>query len=235
MKKIAMSIILAVTASACSSQSDEERYAEPATGPQDVVDANYCADLQQQMVGSKLPVVNEVHSDYKSFVKSKPSVEPLTSHQYVNYLPLMVKGQPQDFPAIISCKLKTEDVIKQTFGEDAAATEGSCQQFINRDLKRALSTISDREPVFAADAIVIEEDEVVRMGPKWLKPWPYPVAYLGEDGALHLRSKALLVPFSKLIPMPDRFKGTHYCHLPTAQYLEAVLLGDIKVAELVAE
>ena len=28
--------------------------------------------------------------------------------------------------------------------------------------------------------------------------------------------------------MPARFLGTHYCHLPTPQYIRGILVGDIK-------
>ena len=74
---------------------------------------------------------------------------------------------------------------------------------------------------------VIDEDEITRMGPKWLNPWPFETATRDAENILHFRSKALLVPYSVLIPMPARFKGTHYCHLPTKQYIQALLTDAI--------
>jgi hypothetical protein len=210
----------------------EDRYKPLADGPQDVIDANYCGQLQQLMVQTSLAVINDSHQSYGSFIKSKPAIEPLTSHQYVNYLPLIVGGEAQDFPAIVSCKLKTADLIKDTYGEDKAKEEGSCQQFVERDLVSVIFGLQGQTLAFNPSTIVVDEDEMSSIGPSWLKPWPYQTAYAGAKGNLHLRSKALLVPFSVFIPMPDRFKGTHYCHLPTKQYLRAVLLGDISVSAL---
>ena len=120
-------------------------------------------------------------------------------------------------------------MINETYGDGKAGEEQSCKRIVQQILEQAANELGAEETVFNTEAVVIEDDEVVRMGPKWLKPWPYPILFTGEQGILHMRSKALLVPFSVFIPMPDRFKGTHYCHLPTPQYLRAVLVGDIKV------
>ena len=220
--------LLLISTSACA--ESEKTYTAPASGPQDVIAAEFCAGVQQSMVNTSLPVDNVIHADYDSFVKSKPEIEPLTSHQYVHYLPLAVRGQPEDFPAIVSCKLKTADLIGDTYGEDKAGEERSCKHIVEQTLAQVVSALDVNTAVFKPEAVVVEDDEVVRMGPKWLKPWPYPVAFIGEQGGLHLRSKALLVPFSVFIPMPDRFKGTHYCHLPTPQYLRAIMSGDIVVS-----
>jgi len=38
----------------------------------------------------------------------------------------------------------------------------------------------------------------------------------------------MLIDYTVWIPMPARFLGTHYCHLPTPQYIRGVLVGDIE-------
>ena len=72
--------------------------------------------------------------------------------------------------------------------------------------------------------VVFEEDESAYMGPDWLDPWPYPVATVEDDGKLHIRAKAMHIPYAWYIPMPDRFKGVHYCHLVPPAYLQQLLL-----------
>lgn len=190
--------------------------------------ADYCSDAQKTMASTSLDVINTVHTDRKSFTKSKASTEPLTTHQHVDWQPLVVAGKERLFPVLISCKLKTTDRLKGVYGEASAGEERDCKTLLGQSLEKVISGFGNQPLQFSAAGIVVEDDELVRMGPSWLEPWPYQTAYVDESNRLHLRSKALLVPFSLFIPMPDRFKGTHYCHLPTPQYLAAILAGDIK-------
>ena len=78
----------------------------------------------------------------------------------------------------------------------------------------------------SASSLVVDDEDLTFIGPMWLRPWPFEPLYRGEDGQLHLRTRALYVPFNWWIPMPDRFKGTYYCHLIAPWYLEALLRGD---------
>lgn len=226
-----VSLVLGMTGCGGDKGGDktEKKHIALAEGPQIVMPSDYCGELQGIMASTSLDVINVVHSNYNSFVKSKASTEPLTTHQYLNYLPLTVKGSEQNFPAIISCKLKTADRLIGVYGEGKAGEELSCRDVLQRDLAVVVDQMQGEKTVFDTSAIVLDEDDVARMGPRWLQPWPYPIATTDGKNILHLRSKSLLVPFSVLIPMPDRFKGTHYCHLPTPQYLRAILLGDITV------
>lgn len=190
---------------------------------------DFCLRAQQLVTGTDLPITNIRYHDYKGFTKSKPVADPLTTGQNLYYQ--NVPGFEQPMATIISCKLKTSDIIAQLHGEDAVSKaygEVSCGDIMADTLDRIYAEHEQAAAVFARADIVIEEDDMSRMGPMWLKPWPYQNAFVDESGKLHLRGKALLVPFSKMIPMPDRFKGTHYCHLPTPEYLTAILDGQIK-------
>ena len=223
-KRVLVFSVLVPFVSACMAFSADQKVA--------VIDLeNYCADAQALVAGTDLPVVNEIHQDYDAFVKSKPSIEPLTTHQFLHSESL--PGFAQPMATIISCKLKTSDIIAEVYGEEAAKKpygEVSCRDVMANTLDQLYAARGDQRNAYARSAIILEEDEVTRMGPMWLKPWPYQNAFTDEAGSLHLRAKALLVPFSKLIPMPDRFKGTHYCHLPTPEYLTAILDGRVELS-----
>ena len=225
--EVLIAIIMLLSVVACS--GPDKTFTTIAEGPQDVISASYCGEVQGIMVGTELEVINQVHPSYDSFVKSKAAIKPLTSHQYINYLPIEVNGELEDFPAIISCKLKTADIVNMTYGEGKASGESNCKTIIRRDVELALAELTNQKLIVDSQDIIFEEDEVARMGPKWLSPWPYQTIFRDNDDKLHFRSKALLVPHSKFIPMPDRFIGTHYCHLPTSQYIKAVLLGSISI------
>ncbi len=230
MKRLTKTILLlsSLALVACGGDDKEEKvYTTFAEGPQDIISADYCGEIQTYMASTTVPVVNDVHQNYDSFVKSKPAIEPLTSHQYIHYLPLTVNGKAEEFPAVVSCKLKTADRIQGIHGEDKAGEEHSCSDIIKRDVEAVVAEMAAAGVVNNNSNYIIDEDEVSRIGPKWLNPWPFETAVRDAENILHFRSKALLVPYSKLIPMPDRFKGTHYCHLPTKQYIQAVLSNVI--------
>ncbi|ARN73384.1 hypothetical protein [Oceanicoccus sagamiensis] len=230
MNKLSKTLLIAsaIALTACGGDDGEEKvYTTFAEGPQDIIPADYCEKIQTYMASTTMPVVNEVHQNYDSFVKSKPAIEPLTSHQYIHYLPLTVNGQPEEFPAVVSCKLKTADRIQGVHGDDKAGEEQRCSDIIKRDVEQVVAEMAAAGIANNNSNYLIDEDEVSRIGPKWLNPWPYETAVRDAENILHFRSKALLVPYSVLIPMPDRFKGTHYCHLPTKQYIQAVLTDAI--------
>ena len=235
MNKLSKTLLLvsSITLAACGSDDGEEKvYTTLAEGPQDIISANYCEEVQTYMASTSMPVINDVHQNYDSFVKSKPAVEPLTSHQYIHYLPLTVNGQAEEFPAIISCKLKTADRIQGIHGDDKAGEEHSCDDIIKRDVEQVVAAMAAAGVANNNSNYLIDEDEVSRIGPKWLNPWPFETAVRDAENIVHFRSKALLVPYSVLIPMPDRFKGTHYCHLPTKQYIQAILTDAIAAPEM---
>jgi len=200
---------------------------EAARELQSAIDANYCADAQQVLAQTGVAVSNEIHLNFDSFVKSKPSANPLTTHQFLHYLPVEVNGTSQAFPAIVSCKLKTAERINHQDDSANAGADLSCRTLLERDVSAVRSSLDEESLAFRPEDIVYEEDEMANQGRTWLAPWPYSVAR-AENGQLIWQSKALLVNYSWWFPMPERFLGTHYCHLPTPQYIRAVLSGDTK-------
>ena len=202
--------------------------ADPAAASelQAAIDHNFCAEAQQTLAQSNVSVTNEVHLNFNSFVKSKPSTEPMTTHQFLHYLPVEVNGKQQAFPAIVSCKLKTAERINH---QDATADAGPdlpCRNLLQREVNSIIDNLDEQASAFRREDVEFRDDEMANQGRTWLAPWPYSVARL-EGGKLVWQSKALLVNYSAWNPMPARFLGTHYCHLPTPQYIRGVLTGEI--------
>jgi len=193
---------------------------------QSAIDGNYCAEAQQLLAQTNVAVNNEIHLNFDSFVKSKPSTDPLTTHQFVHYAPAEINGTAQAFPAIVSCKLKTAERINNQDDAAKAGPDLPCRHLVERDVNAVLATLDEASLVFGPQDIAYAEDEMANQGRTWLAPWPYAIART-ENSELVWQSKAMLINYSRWNPMPARFLGTHYCHLPTPQYIRAVLVGDI--------
>lgn len=179
----------------------------------------FCAEAQQLIVTTQLPVTNSVHTDYDGFVKSKPSVDPLTTHQY---LALDAEGQPRN----LSCKLKSADHIID-LDPEAQATGNDCRALHQRLLDEVIAELRAEGASIGFDngnGVVMDESAMAGMGPDWLSEYPYPALYT-SNGMLHLRAKSMYVSWYSWAPIPARFKGTYYCHLVAPEYLKSVLSG----------
>ena len=189
----------------------------------------FCAWAQQQIAGTSLLADVVTQTDYEDFVASKPSADPLTVQQYWSN---RVDG-PDSLAQVVSCKMKTAERINfyspvELPGEaPAVAVDQSCDTVQRAVLAEVLNSIPRSQLVVPADTLQVDPEEQTFIGPMWLKPWPFQPISRDEEGLLHLHSRALYVPFSWWIPMPDRFKGTYYCHLVAPDFLEAVLRGDL--------
>ncbi len=180
-----------------------------------------CAQAQQIIADTWLLAAVVVHSDYEAFVESKPGTDPFVIHQFLSN-PTGEMGVQKT----LSCKMKTAERINNDFavagGPEPAQGDLSCAAIHQQWLARLT------EPL---EQIVVDEEELTFIGPMWTKPWPYDPVYRGDDGKLHVRSRALYVPFSWWVPMPDRFKGVYYCHLATPAYLEALSHGQLTIEQ----
>ena len=187
----------------------------------------FCAWAQQRIAGTSLLANVVTQTDYEDFVASKASADPLTVQQYWSN---RVDG-PDSLAQVVSCKMKTAERINSYYpvelpGEaPAAAGDQSCDAVQRAVLTEVLNNIPRSELVVPADTLQVDPEDQTFIGPMWLKPWPFEPLYRDDAGLLHIRSRALYVPFAWWIPMPDRFKGAHYCHLIAPDYLEAVLRG----------
>lgn len=194
------------------------------------LNADFCGVAQAQISNTQLAVENIVYKDFESFKLSKPVAKPLTTGQFV-----VMGKHPKtgnEFPQQISCKMKTADSIIKYNGEGSAGTtQGSCKAIQQAIINTAINNLTAEDKQLAlknhAGSAQVNNDLIVRVGPSWLKPWPWTAATQNEAGKINLTPKALLVPDSSLIPMPDRFKGTHYCHLATPEYVRLLATGEI--------
>jgi hypothetical protein len=188
---------------------------------------DFCAGAQQQIARTELiaEVVN--HTDYESFVQSKATASPLVVQQYFsNPAP-----GPDAIARVVSCKMKTaERINNDNMSADdptpVAAGDRNCHALHEGMLADIVARIPAQELSVSPEQLIVDEEQLAYMGPMWLKPWPFEPLARDESGQLHLQSKALYVPFAWWIPMPDRFKGTYYCHLIAPQFLEALLRGE---------
>ena len=190
----------------------------------DAQQQEFCQKAQQIVAKTKLSAEIVIHQDLETFVDSKSTASPFVVHQYFS------NPQPDagGIPTVLSCKMKTAERINaaQSAGaEPVAQGNGSCQAVHQYWLEQLRASIPADQLSPLAGKVVADEEESTYMGPMWLRPWPFEPLYRSDDGMLHIRSKALYVPFAWWIPMPDRFKGTYYCHLTSPLYLEAILRG----------
>ena len=184
----------------------------------------YCATAQQWMVTTELPVTNHKHTDFDGFVKSKASAQPLSTHQYVSRLRFPAKDR--EIEGLVSCKFKSADEIAAIHGQQTVAEQQTCQALIGERLAVLRTALGD-STVLQDRQLVVGEDEMARMGPTWFRPWPHDAAAPGEQGQTVLRAKALRVAYKSRVPIPKAFKGVYYCHLPSDEFLQALLLGQI--------
>ncbi|WGL16841.1 hypothetical protein PVT68_00735 [Microbulbifer bruguierae] len=201
--------------------------------------------MQQFIAGTTLSAQTRLYAvgDYDvGFKKSKPTAKPLVTHQFVGY---KLADTEQPFPVTVSCKLKTAERIRTAYaegdgrGEDpplAAEEDRTCQQWtaalldaVYEDLQRATDGEGEEvaETALTRESIRLEDEDNVYIGPLWVRAFPYQPAYQ-ESSVLVLRSKALHAEYSRWIPMPDSFMGTHYCHSIAPEYLRALVLGEVR-------
>ena len=189
---------------------------------------SFCQKAQQIVANTDVLSDNTLHTDFKQFVKSKAFESPLQTQQYVdNILP---SGEQAAIPVTVSCKLKTAERINYaaslanaSLSTLPAKGESNCQAVNQYSFETVLSHFDAHAQARARAQFVIDEDAVKWIGPLWIRPWPYQIAYTDGEGKIHIRSKSLYVEHSIFIPMPDSFKGTHYCHLIAWEYLAALV------------
>lgn len=195
----------------------------------DGADSVFCAWVQQQVAGTPLAANVVTHTGYEAFVQSKATSSPFTVQQYWSN---PVEG-PTGLARVVSCKMATAERINHAFpdgvaeGTPAAAGDESCDKVNREVLAITLNAIPRDALVVPADSLRVDEEEMTYIGPMWLRPWPFQPLSRDDAGLLHIHSRALYVPFAWWIPMPDRFKGAHYCHLIAPDFLEAVLRGAV--------
>jgi len=195
-----------------------------AAPPQVASAVDFCTHAQQTLAGTKLVSRNVIHSDYEAFKKSKASIQPLITHQFVLY-----EDDARQRPLRISCKLKTPDLLNEVHGAGTATDTGKSCRTLNRatvlDVYRDLSPPDRARAVFTPRTIMLEADQIVRMGSQWITDFDY--MHKAGDGTLHIVSKSLRVDWDdwRFKIAPDRLRGTWYCHLIAPEHMRRIMLG----------
>ena len=195
-------------------------HSEPSDTGADIV--GFCADVQHVLAATAQRSDNVVYADREAFIKSKAAIRPLVTRQLVHY-------DEQARPRMISCKVKTSDMIVYEYGDGAAGHEGRCSSINRMTLASAAREFESTEDGFGVFSdVVIEPDEVGISGVNWLKPY---TMLWRDDDTLHILAKALRVDWGdpRFQKAPARFRGTHYCHLVAPSYLRRVLSGEVGV------
>ncbi len=156
----------------------------------------------------------------------------LTVQQFISYSTIPATGWR--YPEVVSCKMKDAEAIQFHFGSDMAGTQQTCRDInekIVADVFANLTSWQRRTLRYDENDIVFENDVPKASGPEWINPIfsPFPPAtiILGNDGLLHIKSRASIVERTNPTTAagPDK-KGSYYCHLPTPEHVLATLRGQ---------
>jgi hypothetical protein len=190
-------------------------------------DATFCAGAQSLIAQTDARASNVLHDSYEAFVESKAKPFPLETQQFYS----SPATTDVELDTVVSCKMRTAGSIADAYssaGESIDIGEDqSCHFLAAYMLEKVRESISPGDAGLTDHSIVVEQEELTFMGPMWLDPWPFQSAYRDDSDVIHLKSRALYVPWSIFIPAPAAFKGVYYCHLPTPAYLKALLLGQV--------
>ena len=185
-----------------------------------------CAEAQRRLVGTTLPVTNIVEAGFEAFKRSKPAVQPLRTHQYL-------EADAAGRPLQLSCKTKSADHLRSAHGAAAVRAAGdadrACRELhrdMVNDIWRALPAAERARAAHPPWRVMLDADTVSYMGSSWLKSRAE--ARLGADGRLHLRAAGLFAAWEdwRWKFMPESFRGNHYCHLVAPERIRRLMLGE---------
>lgn len=185
-----------------------------------------CARAQGIIAQSSLVPAVRWHTDWDSFVESKPTDRPFEVQAFSS----SHLAEADAVVTVVSCKMRTAERINASHYDDGSDTppagvESSCDEVHRAFLDEAYETVPAQLQVIARDRWVVKEEELTFMGPKWLEPWPFVPVRRQDDGGIELHTRALYAPHAWWLPMPERFLGNYYCHLIAPEYLEALVTG----------
>jgi hypothetical protein len=190
-------------------------------------DANYCGAVQRVLAVTSMSSDNTVFTDMPSYRHSKPKIRPLTTYQVVSYL-----GQ---IPVMVSCKIKSASHIRAEYGEQAVGQQQFCPAItrLNRQAAViALRAAGEQEAAEQALAIVVDDTEPGLTGRHYLAD--FELSYVSEDGKLHVASPGLYHDYDSWMTwiLPEILEGQMYCHIPTAEYIQALATGAVEPGTL---
>lgn len=197
--------------------------AAPEAPPLASTERDFCVGFQQQLSRVPLQIENQVYvDDWEGFVLSKPTVEPLVTHQ------MAFASHEGGMAEVVSCKLKGADHLAEIHGENNVVTGLTCADFNRQIIERQAAALRAEGHDLAVDpaALVYAEDEQATRGTQWLDTMPYPVLTRRLDGTIEVRGKAMHSPLRSWTPIPRSWKGMFYCHLIAPEYARVLLEGD---------
>lgn len=196
--------------------------------------ADFCAEAQRRLVGTRLPIQNVVETGFEPFKRSKPAVQPLRTHQFL-------ERDAAGRAAQLSCKTKTADHLRSVHGAQAIARRGrapvgeagpadlACRQ-LHRDMVNeiwgSLTPEERARAAFPPTRVRLEPDAFSHTGSSWVRSRA--AAWRAADDRLHLRSAALFAEWEdwRWKVMPESWRGNHYCHLVAPERLRRLMQGD---------
>lgn len=222
------SFAAALIASSVASPPAAAQAAAASTLTLDRTHAGFCAEVQRRLVGTTLPMTNVVETDFEAFKTSKPSVQPLRTHQY---LALDEAGRPMQ----LSCKTKSADHLRSVHGAaavrapEAGPADRSCLS-LHRDMVveiwRGLSPAERARAIHPPWQVMLDADSPSYTGSSWVKARS--AVFRGADGRVHLRAAGLFAEWEdwRWKIMPKSFRGNHYCHLVAPERIRRLMLGE---------
>jgi hypothetical protein len=196
--------------------------AAPDAPPIAATEVDFCIGFQQQLSRVPLNVINQVHDDWEAFVRSKPSMEPLVTHQ------MAFTGVAGGRAEMVSCKLKGADHLAEIHGEANVVADLTCRDF-NRQIvggQVAALRAEGITPVLDLDTLVFVADEQATRGTQWLSPMPWQVVRNGDQGRVEIGGKSMTSPLRTWVPVPRSWRGMFYCHLIAPEHARALLSGE---------
>ncbi len=190
-------------------------------------DANYCGAVQRVLAVTDVASDNTVFTDMPAYRHSKPTIKPLTTYQVVSYR--------ERIPVMVSCKIKSASHIRAEYGEQTVGEQQFCPAITRLNRQAAVIALrSAGKPAAAekAQAIVIDDTEPGLTGRHYLGD--FELSYVSEDGVLHVVSPGLYHDYDSWMTwiLPEMLEGQMYCHIPTAEYMQALATGALEPGTL---
>jgi len=189
---------------------------------------DFCIAVQHILANTRVQAINTIFDNMPDYRHSKPSPDPLMIYQVVTY-----DGRE---PIAVSCKVKTADHLRATYGENAAGEQLYCPTISEMIKAQAIAELEQegaRDAAAQARAIVIDQNEPYVTGSAYLST--FELSYVGTDGKTHINTPALQTNWEDwlLWIMPNRVRGQTYCHLATVSYMKALAKGTIEPGTLI--
>lgn len=188
----------------------------------------FCRAVQQVLASTTLTGENTLFTDMPEYRHSKPAANPHRIYQVVTYAGRV--------PIVVSCKVKTAAHLRAVYGPAAAGADVGCAEITRRTrdgVVGKLRAAGQDAAAARAAAFVVEDNEPYLTGRDYLAD--FQPAFVADDGALHLASYGLFQDYDSWITpfLPWQVQGQHYCHLPTADFVEALATGAMAPGRVV--